>query len=40
MLSIEEKQAFYLFNEVSKSEGVQQLCLPFIFKMKIEKEDS
>lgn len=39
MLSIEEKQAFFLFNEVSKSEGVRDLCLPFIFKMRVEKDD-
>jgi len=40
MILIEEKQAFYMFNEVAKSEGVENLCLPFIFKMKIEKGHS
>ena len=35
MLSIEEKQAFYLFNEVSRAEGISNLCLPLMFKMKV-----
>jgi len=35
MLAIEEKQAHYIFNEVAKSEGVDDLCLPFIFKLKV-----
>jgi hypothetical protein len=35
MLAIEEKQAHYIFNEVAKSEGVDDLCLPFIFKIKV-----
>mmetsp|Transcript_10145 Transcript_10145/g.13776 ORF Transcript_10145/g.13776 Transcript_10145/m.13776 type:complete len:141 (+) Transcript_10145:2746-3168(+) len=38
MLSIEEKQAFYMFNEVSKAEGLKDLCLPVILKMRVESE--
>jgi len=40
MLTIEEKQAFYLFNEVSRSMNIDELCLPLIFKMQVLKEDS
>lgn len=35
LLTIEEKQAFLVFNEVAKAEGAENLCLPFIFKMKV-----
>lgn len=35
MLLLEEKQAFYIFNEIAKSEGNQNLCLPFIFKLSV-----
>ena len=37
MLAIEEKQSFYIFNEVAKESSVDNLCLPFIFKMKVKK---
>jgi len=39
LLAIEERQAFYIFNEVTKAEGVSDLCLPFIFKLEVLKED-
>lgn len=38
MLAIEEKQAFYLFNEISKEENVDNLCLPVIFKLKVRQD--
>jgi hypothetical protein len=40
MLLLEEKQAFYMFNEVAKSEGIESLCLPMIFKLRVEKGHS
>ena len=35
MLAIEEKQAFYIFNEIAKEENIDSLCLPVIFKLKV-----
>ena len=37
MMTIEEKQASLIFNEVARQEGIQNLCLPFIFKLRINK---
>lgn len=39
MLTIEERQATYIFNEVAKQEAADNLCLPFIFKLKIKTSD-
>ncbi len=40
MLLLHEKQAFFMFNEIAKSEGVDNLCLPMLFKLRVEKGHS
>ena len=37
MMTIEEKQASFIFNEVARQEGGSNLCLPFIFKIRVNK---
>ena len=37
LLTIEEKQAHLIFNEVAKATGAQNLCLPFLFNLKVSK---
>jgi len=37
LLTLNEKQAWLIFNEVAKAEASESLCLPMIFSMKVHK---
>lgn len=38
LLSVTEKQAYLIFNEVAKAEAADNLCLPMIFSLQVSRK--